>query len=124
MLEAGLGFAVKPDKGSFIGRDAVLRKKEGGLARRLVQFQLSDPAAMVFHNEGILRDGARVGIVTSGNYGHTLGAGIAMGYVPCAGETAVQVLASRYEIEIAGERVPATPSLTPLYDPTHVRMRA
>src|SRR5690606_35415367 len=51
VLEAGLGFAVKPDKGAFIGRDAVLRKRDAGLARRLVQFRLADPDAFLFHNE-------------------------------------------------------------------------
>ncbi|TIP31325.1 MAG: aminomethyl transferase family protein, partial [Mesorhizobium sp.] len=43
VLEAGLGFAVKTSKAGFIGRDAVLRKKEAGLSRRLVQFRLKDP---------------------------------------------------------------------------------
>ncbi|MEM7711887.1 MAG: FAD-dependent oxidoreductase, partial [Pseudomonadota bacterium] len=57
VLEAGLGFAVKTDKGDFTGRDAVLRKREDGLARRLVQFRLDDPDPMLFHNEPVLRDG-------------------------------------------------------------------
>lgn len=124
VLEAGLGFAVKPDKGEFIGRDAVLRRKEEGLTRRMVQFRLTDPEAMVFHNEAIVRNGEIVSVVTSGNYGHAIGAGIAMGYVPCRGETAAEVLASAYEIEIAGARVAAEPSLAPLYDPKSARMRA
>ena len=47
-----------------------------------------------------------------------------MGYVPCAGETAEQVLASDYEIEIAGTRVKATASLAPMYDPKAERMKA
>src|SRR5690606_2496259 len=55
VLEAGLGFAVKTAKPAFIGRDAVLRKKEAGLERRMVQFRLSDPGVMVYHNEPILR---------------------------------------------------------------------
>jgi len=124
VLEAGLGFAVKPDKGDFIGRDAVLRKKESGLANRMLQFQMEDPAAFVFHNEGIVRDGALVNMVTSGNYGHALGAGIAMGYVPCAGQSVEEVLASTYQIEIAGKRFAAKASLAPLYDPKSTRMKA
>ncbi|MBT8474303.1 MAG: FAD-dependent oxidoreductase [Alphaproteobacteria bacterium] len=124
VLEAGLGFAVKTGKGDFLGRDAVLRKKEAGLDRRMLQFRLDDPAAMVFHNEAIIRDGQIAGLVTSGNYGHALGGGIAMGYVPSKGEDAGALLASRYEIEIGGERIPATPSLKPLYDPSNARMRA
>ena len=124
VLEAGLGFAVKPDKGDFIGREAVLRMKETGLPRRLLQLRLQDPEAMVFHNEALVRDGEIVSVVTSGNYGHALGSAIAMAYVPCRGETAKEVLAARYEIDIGGTRVAAEPSLKPLYDPTHARMRA
>ena len=57
MLEAGLGFAVAKGKADFIGRDAVLRKKEAGLNTRLLQFQLQDPGPMLYHNEPVLRDG-------------------------------------------------------------------
>ncbi|WP_193141262.1 FAD-dependent oxidoreductase [Meridianimarinicoccus sp. MJW13] len=123
VLEAGLGFAVKTDKPDFIGRDAVLRKRETGLQNRLVQFKLTDPEPMLYHAEPILRDGAVVGHLTSGAYGHHLGAAMAMGYVPCAGESAAQVLASTYEIEVAGVRVRAEASLAPFYDPKGARLR-
>ena len=123
VLEAGLGFAVKTGKGGFIGRDAVLAKREQGLARRLVQFQLKDPEPLLFHNEVIVRDGRIVSIITSGNYGHHLGGAIGLGYVPCAGESAEDVLASTYEIEIAGERHSAIASLKPFYDPGALRVR-
>lgn len=122
VVEAGLGFAVKPAKGDFIGREAVLRRREEGLRKRLVQFRLQDPQAMVFHNEAVVRDGKIVSVVTSGNYGHALGAGIAMGYVPCVGESPQEMLSASYEIEIGGERVPAEASLKPLYDPKNSRM--
>ena len=123
VLEAGLGFAVKTDKPDFIGRDAVLRKKDAGLESRLVQFLLQDPEPLVFHNEPILRDGKYVGYLSSGNYGHTLGGAIGMGYVPCKGETAQDVLGSTYEIEVAGSKIAAIPSLKPLYDPKSERVR-
>ncbi|MER8978728.1 FAD-dependent oxidoreductase [Mesorhizobium sp. M0870] len=123
VLEAGLGFAVKTAKGDFIGRDAVLRKKEAGLSRRLVQFRLKDPEPLLFHNEAILRDGKIVGPITSGNYGHHLGGAVGLGYVPCQGESEADVLASSYEIEIAGERFAAEASLKPMYDPKSERTR-
>ena len=82
VLEAGLGFAVKTGKGDFIGRDAVLKKRDAGLKRRLVQFRLKDPEPLLFHNEAIVRDGKIVGTITSGNYGHHLGGAIGLGYVP------------------------------------------
>jgi glycine cleavage system T protein len=130
VLEAGLGFAVKVDKpkgryGDFLGREAVLAKKQTGLAKRLVQFQLKDPEPLLYHNEAIVKDGAVIGYLTSGAYGHHLGAGIGLGYVPCrAGVRPDEVLAARYEIEVAGVRVPAIASLEPLYDPTSARIRA
>ena len=124
VLEAGLGFAVKTGaKQTFVGRDAVLRKREEGLKRRLVQFMLDDPEPVLFHNEPLVRNGEIVGIVTSANYGHALGGAIGMGYVPCEGESAESVMASSYEIEIAGSRVKAVASLAPMYDPKAARVR-
>ncbi|MBY8977286.1 GcvT family protein [Rhodobacteraceae bacterium NNCM2] len=123
VLEAGLGFAVKTGKPDFIGRDAVLKKKETGLERRMVQFKLTDPEPLLYHNEPILRDGEIVSFLTSGNYGHHLGAAIGMGYVPCAGETAQELLASTFEIDVAGTRVPAEASLKPMYDPKSERVK-
>lgn len=123
VLEAGLGFAVRTSKPGFIGREAVLRKEQAGLSRRMVQFRLKDPEPLLFHNEAIVRDGRIVGPVTSGNYGHALGGAIGMGYVPCAGESEAEVLASRYEIEVAGVRHAAEASLVPMYDPKAARVR-
>ncbi|RMD65258.1 MAG: FAD-dependent oxidoreductase [Alphaproteobacteria bacterium] len=125
-LEAGLGFACKFDKAvAFIGRDALLRQKERGLTRRLVQFALEDPEPLLYHNEPIYRDGRLVGYLTSGNYGHTLGRAIGLGYV-CneAGVDADFVAAGHYEISVANKRYPATASLRPMYDPRGERMRA
>ena len=124
VLEAGLGFAVKTAKPDFIGRDAVLRKRDEGLAARLLQFRLTDPEPLLYHNEPVLRDGEVVGYLSSGNYGHTLGGAIGLGYVPCAGETAAQVLESSYQIEVAGTLVSAEASLKPMYDPKSERVKA
>ncbi len=123
VLEAGLGFAVRVQKPDFIGRDAVLRKKEAGLEKRLMQFRLSDPGVMVYHNEPLIRDGKIVSHLTSGGYGHHLGAAIGMGYVPCKGESVADVLGARYEVEVAGRRVAAEASLAPIYDPKSERVR-
>ncbi|MEQ1942875.1 FAD-dependent oxidoreductase [Mesorhizobium sp. VNQ89] len=123
VLEAGLGFAVKTGKGDFVGRDAVLKKREAGLSRRMVQFRLKDTEPLLFHNEALVRDGKIVGTVTSGNYGHFLGGAIGMGYVPSEGQIEADMLASSYEIEIAGERFAAEASLKPMYDPKSERVR-
>ena len=129
VLESGLGFAVKTGKpdgryGAFIGREGVLKRRQAGLTSRLVQFQLLDPAPLLFHNEPILQDGAVAGYVTSGAYGHHLGGAIGLGYVRCRpGETAAGMMSRRYEIVVAGKTVAARASLTPLYDPKSERVR-
>ena len=119
VLEAGLGFAVKTDKGAFIGRDAVLRKKEAGVERRLMQFRLSNPSAHLHHNEPLLRDGEIVGFLTSGGYGHFVDASLAQAYIPkhLAAET------SGFEIEIIGDMRAARIQHEPLFDPAGERMR-
>ncbi len=124
VLEAGLGFAVAKDKPAFMGRDAVERKRDEGLKSRLLQFRLTEPEPLLFHNEPILRDGEFVGYISSGNYGHTLGGAIGLGYVPCPNQSATEVLASRYEIEVAGTRVVAEASLKPMYDPKSERPKS
>jgi 4-methylaminobutanoate oxidase (formaldehyde-forming) len=124
VLEAGLGFAVKTDKPDFIGRDAVLRKKDEGLALRMVQFKLTDPEPLLYHNEPIIRDGEIVGYLSSGAYGHHLGGAMGLGYVPCKGESAADVLGSTYEIDVMGTRVRAEASLKPMYDPKSDRVKA
>ncbi|WP_107496677.1 FAD-dependent oxidoreductase [Thalassobius sp. I31.1] len=123
VIDAGLGFAVKADKPDFIGKSAVLERKETGPKMRMVQFKLSDPELLLYHNEPIIRDGEIVGYISSGNYGHTLGAAIGMGYVPCEGEKPVDVLASTYEIDVMGTRVKAEASLKPMYDPKSERVK-
>ncbi|SFL17690.1 GcvT family protein [Shimia haliotis] len=123
VVDAGLGFAVKTDKPDFIGREAVIARKESGPQNRLLQFKLTDPEPLLFHNEPILRDGEYVGYLSSGNYGHTLGGAMGLGYVPCAGEKAAEVLASTYEIDVMGTRVKAEVSLKPMYDPKSERVK-
>ena len=123
VIEAGLGFSVKTEKGNFVGRDAVLEKLEKSKERMLLQFMLHDPEPLLFHNEPIIRDGEVVSYLTSGNYGHFLGAAIGMGYVPCKGESANDVLSSSFEIDVAGKLFSAKASLRPLYDPASKRVR-
>ena len=126
-LEAGLSFAVAWDKPSgFRGREALLRQRQTGVRKRLVQFRLTGSKAMVYHNEPILRDGKIVGYVTSGEFGHTLNAPVCMGYV--RNDNAVlepgYLLDGSYQIQIAGRRYAAEASLQGFYDPKSLRVRA
>ena len=101
----------------------MLRKKEMGLNMRMVQFKLTDPEPLLYHNEPVIRDGKIVGFLSSGSYGHHLGGAIGLGYVPCIGEAAADVLASNYEIDVAGTRVRAEVSIKPMYDPNGARSK-
>ena len=126
-LQAGLGFAVAWDKPSFRGRDALLRHREAGVQRRLLQFAVRDPEVMLHHHEPILRDGEQVGWVTSGAWGHTLDAAIGLGYARRTDGGVADVAwatAGTWEINVAGRRVPAEMSTRPMYDPTSSRITA
>ena len=120
VIDAGLGFAAKTAKSDFIGRDAVVERKESGPKLRMLQFKLTDPEPLLFHHEPILKDGEFVGYLTSGNYGHTLGGAIGLGYVPA--EIAKDT--DGWEIEVASARIKAEASLRPMYDPKSERMRS
>src|SRR5205807_5705352 len=123
--EAGLGFAVQLDKGDFIGRDALLAAKAKPPARRLLSFVAASPDTPIAHGgELILRNGEPVGDVTSAAYGHTVGGIVALGYAATGGVRVDDAwLAARFEIDIAGERVPARASLRAPYDPAGARLK-
>ena len=125
-LQAGLAFTCAWDKPrGFIGREALLQRREAGAPkRRLVQFLLEDAEAMLYHNEPIFRDGAINGYTTSAMYGHTLGAAVALGYLEHPeGVSDDYVRNGHYEILINAHRIPARASLAPLYDPKSLRVR-
>jgi 4-methylaminobutanoate oxidase (formaldehyde-forming) len=124
-LEAGLGFAVKLDKrGGFLGSEALLRQRDAGLPKRLVQFQLKSPEPLIYHNEPIWAGGSLVGFIRSGMYGHTLGAAVGLGYVTAPGGGRLESIdPDGYEIEVAGVRYAALASLKPLYDPRSERIK-
>jgi 4-methylaminobutanoate oxidase (formaldehyde-forming) len=126
-LQAGLGFAVAWEKRDFRGREALLRAREAGRpTRRLVQIRLDggDNAPLLHHEEPILHEGRIIGSVTSGAYGHRVGASLGLGYVSHAeGVTAEFLGSGRFEVEVACDRCPAHLQLGPFYDPKNERIR-
>ena len=124
-LEAGLGFAVAFNKeGGFMGKEALLKQKEEGVKKRMVQFILDDPEPLIYHNEPIWRDDVLVGYITSGMFGFTIGRSIGMGYVKNEnGATLDFVKSGIYEIEIACKRYSAQAALRPSYDPKNERIK-
>lgn len=127
-LQAGLGFAVDWNKPDFVGRDALMRAREAGKpTRRLVQIRLdgADNAPLLYHEEPILHEGRIVGSVTSGGYGHRVGASLGLGYVNHPdGVSADYLRSGGFEIEVACERYPIHVQLGPFYDPGNERIRA
>ena len=124
LIQAGLGFTAKPDAGDFIGREAFVKQKSAGLPdRRLVQFLLTDPEPLLYHNEPIVMNGEFAGYLTSGMYAHSLGGAIGMGYVNRVNLTADELANATFEIEVAQTRFPARASLQAFYDPKGERMK-
>ncbi|MGA5267653.1 GcvT family protein [Streptomyces lydicamycinicus] len=117
--EAGVGFAVRPAKGDFVGRAALEGMTEETVSRRLTCLTLDDPAAVVLGKEPVHVDGAPAGYVTSAAYGYTLGRGIAYAWLP-AGAAAP---GTPVHIEYFGEKIPATVAQEPLFDPQMERIR-
>ncbi|MGB2181638.1 MAG: aminomethyltransferase family protein, partial [Pseudomonadales bacterium] len=125
LLQAGLSFTAKPNAKDFIGKAAFLQQQAAGIPeRRLVQFKLHDPEPLLYHNEPIIMNGEYVGYLTSGMYGHALGAAIGMGYVNLANLTKDIIAEADFSIEVAQQRHSATASLQGFYDPTGQRMQS
>jgi glycine cleavage system aminomethyltransferase T/glycine/D-amino acid oxidase-like deaminating enzyme len=116
--EAGLGFAVKPEKGDFIGREALLKRREEGPRRSLCCLVL-DGEQVVMGNEPVFSGERPVGYVTSAEYGHSVGKSIAYAWLPP--ELAEEGV--RVEVQYFGERYGAAVAREPLFDPAMKRMR-
>jgi 4-methylaminobutanoate oxidase (formaldehyde-forming) len=117
--KAGLGFAVKLDKGDFIGREALVAASEGPLERSLACLVLDDPRSVALGSEPVRIDGEIAGRVTSGGYGYSVERSVAYAYVPAAVAEGRGV-----EVEVFGTWVPGTIAEEPLWDPAGERIRA
>jgi 4-methylaminobutanoate oxidase (formaldehyde-forming) len=120
-----LGWAVKLRSDiEFRGRGAVGAQRADGVRKMLAGFAC-DPAVVLLGRETIYRDGERVGWLTSGGFGYTIDRSIGYGYIRNpAGVTADYVNSGTYELEVGGERVAATASLQPFYDPSNSRVKS
>lgn len=125
-LEAGLGWAVKlKQEIPFQGREALLAQSAKPLTKRLACFTLADPNLPLLGRETIYRNGQRVGWLTSGGFGYTIGQQIGYGYVRNPEGVSPDYLKEGiYELEVATRRVAAALHLQPLYDPKMERVKA
>jgi len=124
-LEAGLGWAAKLKTDMpFLGREALEQQKANGLVKRLAFFTVNDSDVVLLGRETIYRNGERVGWLTSGGFGHTVGQGIGIGYVRNTDGVDRDYLTSGdYELEVACKRIPAQLSMHPFYDPKSDRVK-
>ncbi|MSP87574.1 MAG: FAD-dependent oxidoreductase [Alphaproteobacteria bacterium] len=125
-LEAGLGWAVKLRANTpFLGREAIEAQRGQSLARRLTTFTVDDPTVTLLGRETIYRNGERVGWLSSGGWGYTVGTNIGLGYVRNPDGVGDDYLRTgSYELEVATRRVPARLQIGPLYDPRSERIKA
>ncbi len=125
-FSAGLEFTVDLDPGrTFLGREPLLARRAAPDfgRRRLVAIRLADPAVFLHREEPIREDGRIVGSVTSGAFGHRVGASLGLGWIELSEPvTAERLAAGRFTVEVAGEPVPATLSLRPFYNPDGTRL--
>ncbi|MGB1254963.1 MAG: GcvT family protein [Thiolinea sp.] len=126
-LESGLLFASKLDKpGGFIGAKALQEKVAAGDNQRvLLQFLLEKNEKFLYHNEPVYLNGKLAGSITTGTYGHTLGAPVGLGWVTLPeGITENNLTTQRWELLVAGEMIGAAASLEPMYDAGNLRLRS
>ncbi len=118
-VESGMDVFINWKK-DFVGKDATLKFKEDGVARKLVTMTIDVDGIDVSNDEAILKDGEAVGYVSSGGYGHRVGKSMAMGYV--ATESAAP--GTKLQVEILGEFYDAEVLGAPAYDANGANMRA
>ncbi|MBA4379818.1 MAG: hypothetical protein C0393_03900, partial [Anaerolinea sp.] len=119
--EAGLGFAVKLDKGEFIGREALLKRKAEGLKQKLCCLSLTGTRSVVLGNESLRLAGSSeiIGWVTSGGYGYSVGKSIAYAYLPIQHSQP----GTKLSVEYFGEEIGAVVEKEPLWDPKGERIK-
>jgi dimethylglycine dehydrogenase len=120
MIEADMTRFVNFEKGDFVGREALLKKRENGIAIQLVYLGLEAGDADPLGNEPVSTNGRIVGVTTSGGYGHAVSQSLAFAYV----EPGCAAPGTALEVTILGEKRPARVLEGPAYDPTNARLRA
>src|SRR5262249_2203208 len=117
--EAGLGFAVRLQKGAFVGRQAIAGISDDTVSRRLSCLTIDDGRSVVLGHEPVFLDGQPAGYVTSAASAHAAGRPVAYAWLPAAPPAGTTV-----QIHYFGTRIPATAAAEPLDDPEMTRIRA
>jgi aminomethyltransferase len=109
-FEAGLGWVVKLDKGDFLGRDALVAQRDGGLERKLVGFEVQG-RGIARQGHTVVSDGQAVGTVTSGTWSPTFQKALGLAYVPVA----LSEPGTSLTLDVRGKAVPAVVTAVPFY---------
>jgi 4-methylaminobutanoate oxidase (formaldehyde-forming) len=119
-FESGLGWAVKLKSNTpFMGREASVALKEKDRVKQLACFTVDDPDVVLLGRETIYRNGERVGWLSSGGFGYTIGKNIGYGYVRNPDGVSTEFLKSgSYELDVSTKRIPCNIEFGSLYDPT------
>ena len=118
--ESAMDRFVKPDKGDFLGRDALLASREAGMSNRLVTLEVHDvDDADALGNNALLKDGELVGRATGGGFGFRIGKSLALGMV----KPELAEPGSQLEIEILGKSYAASVIPDSPFDPINERLR-
>lgn len=119
--ETGLDRFVHPNKGDFIGRDALMQWRERGFENAFVTLEVHDVTdADALGNNPIYQDGRLVGRATSGNYGFRVGKSLALAMV----RPDLAIEGSRFDIRILDRMYKATLIAESPYDPENIRLRS
>jgi len=126
-IEAGLSFACKLGTSiPFLGRAAVEQAKADRPRRRVVSLVVTNPEAMMWGGELLLRNGEPLGHVTSAAWGETVGGPVGLAYLRHPDGDVVDapfVNDGSYQVDVGGTLYPAAVSLKAPYDPTSARVR-
>ncbi|MEM9249910.1 MAG: FAD-dependent oxidoreductase, partial [Pseudomonadota bacterium] len=118
-FETGLGRFVKTDKAGFVGREALLARQAEGPRRRLVTLALDTRAAPATPGASVMRDGAVLGTVTSGDWGHRVAMNLAYAFV----RPELAAPGTEAAVDVLGDLIPARVIPSGPYDPEHSRVR-
>ena len=124
-VEAGLGWALRRDPAApYRGQAVIEQQRRDGVTKRLAGFTVDDPETILLGRETIFRNEERVGWLTSGGFGHSIGKPIGYGYVRNPDGVDVSWLEDgEYMLDVATKRVPCRMHLRPMFDPANARIR-
>ncbi|WP_299502080.1 FAD-dependent oxidoreductase [uncultured Roseobacter sp.] len=119
-FETGLQRFVDVNKGDFVGRDALLKRQISGPRKKLVTLRVAANHAPAPGGASVMQYGKVVGTVTSGDWGHRVGANLVLAFV----DADILDNPKELQVDILGILCPAEIELTPLYDPENTRVKA